>query len=68
MKIEIIDFKSKDSVTYEWLQGYERDTGKPQNCIKYLIFIKSYTVFMGFPGGSVVKIPPAMQELQEMQV
>ena len=23
---------------------------------------------MGFPGGSVVKIPPAMQELQEMQV
>ena len=26
------------------------------------------TKFWGFPGGSVVKNPPAMQETQEMQV
>ena len=39
MKIEVIDFKSKDSVTYEWLQGFKRETGKLRNCIKYMIFI-----------------------------
>ena len=31
-------------------------------------FTNIYTYILGFPGGSVVKNPPAVQEMQEMRV
>ena len=34
----------------------------------FSIFTRWYNHIWGFPGGSVVKNPPAMQEIQETQV
>ena len=33
---------------------------------RFMLFANVYAMSMGFPGGSAVKNPPAMQETQEM--
>ena len=40
----------------------------PEDCGQNIIFSSEYTFCAGFPGGSVVKNLPAMQETQEMWV
>ena len=48
MKIEVINFKSKDSATYEWLQGYKRHWKATELYKVLAIYIKLYSVY-GLP-------------------
>ena len=45
-----------------------REDGKQVFPSLLLFIIKHFGLFEGFPGGTMVKNPPAMQETQEMHV